>query len=83
MFHLSLGLALTLVAGLASGVLVEVPLTLPLSVTTAVGWIATTLGFFAQRARLQLAGFVVAAFSAGWLLGDHALDRALYPSLRT
>jgi competence protein ComEC len=83
MFHLSLGLALTLVAGLTGGVLVDTPLTLPLTVGLATGWGATTLGFFAQRPRLQLGGFVMSVFAAGWLLGGDALDRALYSPLRT
>ncbi len=83
MLHLSFGLAVTLVAGLAGGVVVDRPIVLPLSLSLAGGWLATTVGFFGQRPRVQFGGFLVSVFAAGWLLGGHAVDRAIHPPLRT
>ena len=80
---LSLALALALIAGLACGVAVDRPLELPLSLTLAAGWIVATAGFLVRNVPLQLGGFATAVGCVGWLLGAHALERALHPSLRT
>ena len=80
---LSLPLAIALVAGLAFGVAIDKPLTLPLSLTIAAGWAIALFAFTTRRDRLQLAGLAVAVIAIGWLLGAHALERAIHPSLRT
>lgn len=81
--YLSLAVAIPLIAGLAGGVVVDAPLGRPMSLLLAAGWVATTSGFFARRPRLQLVGFVAAVFAVGWLLGAHAIDRAMHAPLRT
>jgi competence protein ComEC len=83
MAHISLSIAIALIAGLSGGVLVDQASTVWLSLGLAAGWMATTIGFIRQRPRLALGGVALAVCAAGGLLGAHALDRALHPALRT
>jgi competence protein ComEC len=80
--HLSLALALVIVAGLAGGVLVDTPLTSMLSVMLAAGWIIGVASFLWHWPHAQLVGLGLSVVAAAWLVGGHALDRALHPSLR-
>src|SRR5687767_13447977 len=80
--HLSLALALVIVAGLAGGVLVDTPLTSMLSVMLAAGWIIGVAAFLWHWPHAQLVGLGLSVVAAAWLLGGHALDRALHPPLR-
>src|SRR5688572_11457537 len=83
MSNLSLVLAVALVIGLAGGVSIDTPLTFPVSIALAAGWLIATIGFLRSRALVQMAGIVISLIAAGWLLGAHALERALHPPLRT
>ena len=80
--HLSLALALTLSVGIACGVLTDAQPTDPLSLALALSWAGGSVAFFRGWPRVQLAAIGVTVFAAGWLLGDHALERAMHPPLR-
>ena len=80
--HLSLALALTLSVGIACGVLTDAQPTGPLSLALALSWAGGSVAFFRGWPRVQLAAIVVTVFAVGWLLGDHALERAMHPPLR-
>ena len=80
--HLALFLALALSGGLACGVVIDAnPGVLPS--VLALGWAASVFAFLRGWPRVLLAAVVVAIFSAGWLLGAHAIERAMHPSLRS
>ena len=80
--HVALLLALALSGGLACGVVIDAnPGFLPS--VLALGWAASVVAFLRGWPRALLAAVVVAIFSAGWLLGAHAIERAMHPSLRS
>jgi competence protein ComEC len=80
--HVSLAMAAALSAGLACGVLTDLQASRALSVVLAAAWAASLISFVRGRPRELLAAVVLAVLSAGWLLGSHAVDRALHPPLR-
>jgi competence protein ComEC len=80
--NLALLLALALVAGLAGGVLVDARLALLESLTLSAAWSLALLAYRRMWPRVQLASLVTALLCAGWVLGEHAVDRALHTPLR-
>lgn len=81
--YLSLVLTLALTAGLVAGVLFDFAWTTPASVAVATGWVTALVAFHRRWTRIQLAALGLCAVASGWLLGASAVDRALYPPLRT
>ncbi|MBA3269292.1 MAG: ComEC/Rec2 family competence protein, partial [Acidobacteria bacterium] len=81
--HLVLVLTLALVAGLAGGVLVDVPVDLASAVVLSAAWATALLSFRRGWPRVQLAAVSLLVGGSGWVLGAHAVDRALHPPLRT
>ena len=81
--HLALYLTIALIAGLAAGVLTDVSSTLPLTLTLATAWAMALLALIRRRALVGLVAVSVSLVAAGWLLGAHAVERALHPPLRT
>lgn len=81
--HLSLVLTLALVAGLAGGVLTDVRLALPASLTLSAAWTCALLAFQRRWPRVQLASLAAAISMAGCVLGADAVERALHTPLRT
>ena len=82
MAHLSLALTFALAAGLALGVLFDVPSRSLTAAALAAGWIAALVAFNRGWPRVQLAAVILAAIAAGVLLGSAAVDRAMNPPLR-
>jgi competence protein ComEC len=82
MAHLSLALTCALAAGLAVGVLFDVPSRSVISIALAAGWLVSLIAFNGGWPRVQLAAVATAAIAAGTLLGSAAVDRALNPPLR-
>src|SRR5688500_16543885 len=80
--YLSPLLTAALVAGLAGGVSVDRPLALVLLTTMSAAWAGAVLGYLRGYARVQLASVAVLVSGAGWVLGAHAVDRALHSPLR-
>jgi competence protein ComEC len=80
--YLSPLLTVALVAGLAGGVSIDRPLALVLLTTMSAAWAGAVLGYLRAYARLQLASVAVLVAGAGWVLGAHAVDRALHSPLR-
>src|ERR671910_2189844 len=82
MAHLSLALTCALAAGLAVGVLFDVPSRSVISIALAAGWLVSLIAFNGGWPRVQLAAVATAAIAAGTLLGSAAVDRAFNPPLR-
>jgi competence protein ComEC len=80
--HLSLYLALALVAGLAGGVLVDRPLALAESIALSGSWTFAVLAYRTAWPRVFTASLLIAVIVAGFILGQHAVDRALHTPLR-
>jgi competence protein ComEC len=80
--HLSLALALVLAAGLAAGVVVDRPLALFESLALSSSWTFAWLAYRAASPRLFMASLLTALGTAGFVLGQHAVDRALHTPLR-
>jgi competence protein ComEC len=83
MSHLSLALAIALLAGVAGGVLSDTVGPPAVPVVLASSWLCMLLSFRAARPRLLIAATMVSLAGSGWLLGAHFVDRALHPPLRT
>jgi len=81
--YLSLLLAVSLIAGLAVGVIVERPVVLVSALTLSAGWTASLLAYRWVWPRLQIAAQCVAVAAIGCVFGASAVDRALHPPLRT
>jgi competence protein ComEC len=82
MRHISPLLTAALVAGLFGGVTIDAPFTLGVSMLMSAAWAAAVLGYLRTRPSLQLSATCVLVACAGWLLGTHAVDRALNSPLR-
>jgi competence protein ComEC len=80
--NLSLAFTLALAAGLATGVLFDLPFHWLASLVLAAGWVIALVSFQRGWPRVQLASLGVSAIMAGALLGSAAVDRALNPPLR-
>jgi competence protein ComEC len=80
--HLSLAFTAALIAGLAGGVLFDLPSMWVPSIALAGGWVIAFVSFQRGLPRVQLGSLGVSAVAAGWLLGSAAVDRALNPPLR-
>ena len=83
MRHWSSLFTLALVVGLAAGVTVDAPVVLALTVAISAAWAAMLLGARRGHAFLSLTSTLVLVGCAAWLLGAHAVDRALHSPLRT
>ena len=81
--YLSLLLALALIAGLAGGVVIDRPPALAAALLLAASWTFAVLAFRTSWPRVFLAAVTCAIATAGLLLGQHAVDRALHTPLRT
>ena len=81
--YIPLVLALALVAGLAGGVLVDFPIALAGSLVLSAAWAAAALAYLRELPRLQFSAGLLLVSGAGWILGTHAVDRALHSPLRT
>ena len=82
MRHLSSLLTVALVIGLAGGVSVEAPSRLGLTLATSAAWACALLAHLRQHPRLQLLSLLVLVACGGWMLGTHAVDRAVHSPLR-
>src|SRR5919108_1828097 len=82
MAHLSLALTFALAAGLAVGVLFDVPPRSLTSALLAIAWVVALAAFNRGWPRAQLAAIAASAVAAGALLGGAAVDRAMNPPLR-
>jgi competence protein ComEC len=83
MSHLSSLLAVALVVGLAGGVSLDEPrFALVLLVTMSAAWAGAVLAYLRGYAIAQLAAVALLVTGAGWVLGAHAVDRALHSPLR-
>jgi competence protein ComEC len=80
--HLSSLLTVALVAGLAGGAGVDSPYTFALLLTMSAAWAGAVLAYLRGYPRLLLAAIAVLVVGAGWMLGGHAVDRALHSPLR-
>ncbi len=80
--HLSLALAIALVAGLALGVAADRPPSLHLSLLLSASWTFAVVSYRTGWPRLQMVALAIAVAAAGMLLGHHAVDRALHTTLR-
>jgi competence protein ComEC len=80
--HLSSLLTTALVAGLAGGLCVDAPFAFALLVTMSAAWAGAVLAYLREYPRVLLAALAVLVAGAGWILGAHAVDRALHSPLR-
>jgi competence protein ComEC len=80
--YISLALAVALVTGLAGGVLVDRPIALASSLILSAAWATAMLAYLRGLPRLQLTAVMLLVCGAGWILGTHAVDRALHSPLR-
>jgi competence protein ComEC len=74
--------AASLLVGVAGGVLFDRPYALALSLVMSAGWATALLAHLRGYRRLQLGAFGALVMAAGWLLGAHAIDRAIHAPLR-
>ena len=82
MRHLPSLVTVALVAGLAGGVSVEGPFAFVLLVAISAGWAGAVLAYLRGHARLQMTAVATLVAGAGWVLGAHAVERALHSPLR-
>jgi competence protein ComEC len=83
MRHVSGLLTLGLIAGIAAGVVLDLPLALGMSLVVSAAWVALVLAVRRQHRPTLLGAAAVLTALCGWMLGVHAVDRALQSPLRT
>ena len=82
MRHFTAVLSVALGGGLFGGVTHDVPFTLGVTLAVSASWALITLARLRGHRVVQLAGMCLLAVTGGWVLGAHAVERALNSPLR-